>query len=417
MNRFLMLALVLLLAAAPLTAATLRNDDSCDVAQMPAATLLLPYFEVSLGDRATARTTLVSVTNTSREPQIAKVTIWTDWGFPVIDWNIYLTGYDVAALDLRDVLDGHIVPTSTSSPRGTRSLSANPRFLSNAAGACGANGQPTVIPPSLAADVIASLTVGGNSHCPDQKIGSTHAADRASGYVTIDVVATCSTTLPTDGTYINELLYDNVLTGDSIIYDANPQTGNYAGSSPLVHIRAIPEGGNAGVRTATNLPMTFYGRYMPSAAPKADRRQPLPSRFAARWMDGGASGFNTDFMIWRGVNVASCSSAQQAGHNLPFDVVTFDSRENPTTFTTQSLPTLDATNRVSMSKMPAAFSGDTVGWIYLDLDVTPQAEPAQNWVVVAQTAEGRYMAAYDATALGNGCSPRVSKTAPIAPAP
>ncbi len=44
--------LVLLLLLAPIaSAATRDNDDSCDIAVLPAATLLLPYFEV---DRMTA---------------------------------------------------------------------------------------------------------------------------------------------------------------------------------------------------------------------------------------------------------------------------------------------------------------------------------------------------------------------------
>jgi hypothetical protein len=43
-------ALVLSFAVAlASSAATRNNDDSCDIAVLPAATLLLPYFEVDLG--------------------------------------------------------------------------------------------------------------------------------------------------------------------------------------------------------------------------------------------------------------------------------------------------------------------------------------------------------------------------------
>src|SRR6266581_4042122 len=60
---------------------TTNNDDSCDIGVAPAATLLLPYFEVDLVNRTT--TTLFTITNVSRLPQIAHVTIWTDRSFAV----------------------------------------------------------------------------------------------------------------------------------------------------------------------------------------------------------------------------------------------------------------------------------------------------------------------------------------------
>ena len=86
MNKLLSLVLAFAVAA-PLAAAT-RNDDSCDIAQLPAATLLLPYFEVDIAaPRTSALTTLVTITNTSRDPQIAHITLWTDLGMPVLDWN------------------------------------------------------------------------------------------------------------------------------------------------------------------------------------------------------------------------------------------------------------------------------------------------------------------------------------------
>src|SRR5436305_2574227 len=81
---------------------TTNNDDSCDIGVAPAATLLLPYFEV---DTTSARTTttLFTITNVSRFSQIAHVTLWTDRSFPVLDFNIFLTGYDVQGINLFDV--------------------------------------------------------------------------------------------------------------------------------------------------------------------------------------------------------------------------------------------------------------------------------------------------------------------------
>src|SRR3954470_12476854 len=99
---------------------TTNNDDSCDIGVAPAATLLLPYFEVDVANRT--QNTLFTITNVSRLPQIAHVTVWTDWSFPVLDFNLFLTGYDVQALSMYDIIaKGIIAPRGAALP-GTSSL-------------------------------------------------------------------------------------------------------------------------------------------------------------------------------------------------------------------------------------------------------------------------------------------------------
>src|SRR5439155_26326967 len=51
--------------AAGVAPTTTNNDDSCDLTNSPAATLLLPYFEVDMGTAGTGRTTIFSITNVS----------------------------------------------------------------------------------------------------------------------------------------------------------------------------------------------------------------------------------------------------------------------------------------------------------------------------------------------------------------
>src|SRR5436853_5756086 len=77
---------------------TTNNDDSCDISVAPAATLLLPYFEVETATRSVC--TIFTITNVSRFPQIAHVTGWTDLSFPVLDLTVFLTSYDVQPLSL-----------------------------------------------------------------------------------------------------------------------------------------------------------------------------------------------------------------------------------------------------------------------------------------------------------------------------
>src|SRR5438874_12748788 len=98
--------------------ATTNNADSCDIGVTPAATLLLPYFEVdTAAAQGTGATTLFTITNTSRYPQIAHVTVWTDWSYPVLDFNLFLTGYDVQGINMFDVIvRGIIVPVTSGTP-------------------------------------------------------------------------------------------------------------------------------------------------------------------------------------------------------------------------------------------------------------------------------------------------------------
>src|SRR5215212_2635070 len=150
---------------------TTNNDDSCDISTAPAATLLLPYFSVETATRA--ETTFFTVTNVTDLPQIAHVTVWTDYSYPVLDFNIFLTGYDVQAIDLYDIIvNGIIAPTGpstggTSSNTTPGSISsandANPNIPPGNLAACAA--LPGNIPPNLRADILSGLTVGTNSTC------------------------------------------------------------------------------------------------------------------------------------------------------------------------------------------------------------------------------------------------------------
>lgn len=429
---------------------TTNNDDSCDIGVTPAATLLLPYFEVDFrSPQTTAQTTLFTVTNTSFEPQIAKVTLWTDYSFPVLDFNIFLTGYDVQPINLYDIIArGVIAPTSgtsitttpgaLSAPRPTLTALQNPNFTGGAAGAVGSCvGLPGQIPPGLVSDLQSALTTGVISSClSSQRVGATHA--NAIGYATIDVVANCTTNLPTSAAYYtSEILFDNTLIGDYQQINPNPATGNYAGGNPLVHIRAVPEGGPAGTIPAgvTNLPYTFYSRYSNAAVAgfqNIDRRQPLPSTFAARYIQGGTGAFNTNYKIWREGNTTgantSCAGAILNSAIAISEIVRFDERENPTTFSPNviispsvpasiTLPETSSTSTSSSIFPGLSGSGDVGGWMYLNLNSgtaptpasrpfpTTTARPSQNWVIVSMFAEGRYSVDYDAAWLGNGCSP------------
>jgi len=376
---------------------TTNNDDSCDIGVAPAATLLLPYFEVDITNRT--QDTLFTITNVTRLPQIAHVTVWTDWSFPVLDFNIYLTGYDVQGISLNQVLTTGIVaqnngtgPTTAQSPLGALSsgFTNNPNFKGGGA-SIGCSSQPGQLNQPLYLAVRTALTTGvynpgGSASCATA-VGANHANGNAIGYITIDVASNCSLALPTDPLYYqNDILFDNVLIGDYQQLGPTPSGTTAAsfdaGGNAMVHIRAVPEGGPAGTPLTgmqTNLPYTFYDRYTPSQNRTLDRRQPLPALWAARYIQGGPGAFATNYKIWReGFGTGSCGSVSQNGSLPVVEVVRFDEHENPNTSapctqspcptpTASTLPETSAAN-TSSSNFPSLSSADVGGWMYLNLN-------------------------------------------------
>ena len=490
-----------LLAATP-TPSTTSNNDSCDISVTPAATLLLPYFEVdTAAAQGTGATTLFTIVNTSRYPQIAHVTVWTDWAFPVLGFNVFLTGYDVQGINLFDVVvRGIIAPgaagfstsittvTGSAQPAGTTigatplNNTANPNFVTsgdfNVGTTC--KNLPFSLGTELSDSVKNALTVGNSFHdnrvnCGSSPIGFNHGTI-AKGYVTVDVVSYCTTQFPTDsnGRYFAgptaPILFDNVLSGDyQQLGPAPAGTGTStfdAGGGPLVHIHAVPEGGLSGADgggpVATNLPFTFYDRYTPGGLRASDRRQPLPSAWTARYIQGGPSGFATDLKIWReGITAgpADCATSRLNANIGRTSIIRFDEHENSYGFFISSctlgctLPTTlgGATSRTATwsSNFPTLTGTDIGGWLYLNLssgarDDQGRCQPvlsaqragfggcsntapgtggsrttSQNWVITSMfgaVGVNRLSVDFDALALGNGCSPAAELLDSIGPA-
>jgi len=449
-----------------------NNDDTCDVRVGPAATLLLPYFEVDLSPTTAGQTTLFTITNVTRYPQIAHVTLWTDWAFPVMTFNIFLTGYDVQGINLADVLIRGLVgpPSGTSSATtaGSLSTSSNPNHRSP----LDCSNVPGNVPQSIIAAVRTALTTGvfnpGGEVKGCSTAGGVHA--HAIGYATIDLVASCTNRMPLDPLYYStDLLFDNVLIGDYQQLGAHPSgTGSAipydAGGNPLVHIRAVPEGGGAGSLVGTALPYTFYDRYTPAAHRTIDRRQPLPALYAARYVQGGTGAFATNVNLWREADTgptSSCASYVNNGDMVIGEIIRFDEHENPSTLSCfgyfacggpPRFPAAMAVNTASYG-FPQLFGPDVSGWIYINAsncgntsysvttdvggapgptnrpgNLAPAGgttvygpRPSQNWVTVSMfgnLGKNSLAAEFDAASLGNGCSPAafLSMSRPIAPA-
>jgi len=393
---------------------TIENNASCDISVSPSATLLLPYFEVDITKPVNqAANTIFSIVNTVRVPQIARVTVWTDQGYPAVWFNVFLTGYDVQSISLYDVLARGMVPqTSSAAVPGDRSApnGSNGSFLSLEGCAASGGEMSQAVRESLQ-----KLLTTGVQDSAECRVGSQHA--NATGYVTVDVVNSCSTLSPLDTSYYSQiLLYDNVLTGDFERINPDQTTGNYAGGSPMVHIKAVPEGGTAASGT-TSLPYTFYDRFTPPGARRIDRRQPLPAAFAARFIQGGRAQFFTAYVLWREGAAAGGSACTSANAAMPVAAtVRFDEDENPTVnadSVVQSAPSSSAIPTTA-AMFPPLTGYSVTGWMLIDLDNRAAARaagnpfsssrPSQNWLLVRLSAEGRYAVDYDATAIANGCT-------------
>src|SRR3982750_1249915 len=79
---------------------------TCTVDQRPAATLLVPYFQVTFNPDGSPQTTtspalaaaldtIVTIGNASAAPTIAHVSVFNDRSVLVLDFNIALTGFDI----------------------------------------------------------------------------------------------------------------------------------------------------------------------------------------------------------------------------------------------------------------------------------------------------------------------------------
>src|ERR1700681_2793752 len=275
-----------LLAAAP-ACAVIGTIDA-----VPAATLLLPYFEVDLTDPSGANT-LFSVNNASATAILAHVVIYSALSVPVLDFNIYLTGYDVQTINLRDILvNGHVPqtasagqdPNDTISKQGPKSQDIN--FAS-----CTGQLPPPPLPASFLQHLALSLTgkasplFGGR--CSGRDLGD----NIARGYITVDTVNNCTLRLPSDPAYFaNDITFQNVLFGDYFYVNSGQ---NFADGDTLVHIEASL----TDPATTTAGRYTFYGRYVAWNA--SDHREPLGTTFAGRYVNGGDFTGGTSYVVWR----------------------------------------------------------------------------------------------------------------------
>lgn len=381
------------------------RSEICSLDTVPAATLLLPYFDVDLADPQ-GRTTLMSIGNATDRATLVQVTLWTDAGLPTLNFNVYLTGYDIQTLNLRDLLQGKLPgtadpsrdPGDVLSPRGPESqdtqLPQCETFLP----------YPAEISPTIV-DFFQKAHLGQPSPFHDGLcLGFPTDGRRARGFATVDVVRRCSFLFPTDEGYFGPdgvIGHDNVLWGELFYVDPGEQ---YAQGENLVRIEADPAAFGPG-------DTTFYGRYVSYSG--ADGREPLATTWATRFLRGGAFSGGTDLVVWRDpgrpAEMFACGS-EPSWQPLREGRVTFSDEEEylgslflPPAPPNFGRPFAFAAGKVNVESLLTSYD---FGWIFLDLGPRKQeAARAQSWVGTVFTAEGTFSAGLKATALDSTCAP------------
>ncbi|KAA0253674.1 hypothetical protein FBQ97_01110 [Acidobacteria bacterium ACD] len=345
-----------LIALALLAVAGTGYAVTCAYDNVPAATLLVPYFKVSRndstgGDIPTDRgvNTLVAITNVSSNGVIVHASIWNKYSHTVLDWNIPMTGFDVAIIDMRAVLNGNLNSNANlQKPGATDACKTAPgfgqtryvRFTHPDASLNGTDFRNAIsiynVPAFSGAfrtkvwdsldesgDISGMNAAGANTvdadnpACPGMPTDGSYAGD-FSGYMTLDVVNYCTNWFPDQAEfYVNDAIATsgwgptytpNAIMGDIFFIDRNPNGGNISGEI------AIPMEYDVRLENWV-VNKTFFGRYqgyeLLSAGanpfvPAAyrfwgDGREPLGYRYGFRYLldSTTAPTLQTWAIVWR----------------------------------------------------------------------------------------------------------------------
>ncbi|HXU31353.1 MAG TPA: hypothetical protein VN851_12305 [Thermoanaerobaculia bacterium] len=373
-------------AGARPAAAGVLSAGNCRLDDQPAATLLFPYFRVDLDNPAGA-TTLLSIGNSFSAAAQARVVLWTDWGVPTLAFDVYLTGFDVQTVNVRDLFQGRLPHTGAEvSPTGPFSRDTD------VAQGCEDPTAGTLSP--LDVDLLGAAHTGKPLPLSDPPVCAADAGDGlAVGYVTVDVVNRCTPpavgtprNTPADPLYFSAggrgLASDaNVLWGDSIELDPGRA---FAASENAVHVVADPTFFRPG-------DYTFYGRFV--GFDTRDDRAPLSGLFQARILSGGQFNGSSELVVWRDTREAApaprpCGTVPRWLPLGEAQIAFFDEEENPLSIgTTDAFPRAVQKVAVGGAELP---TDAPFGWAMLDL-WHANLTHAQAWVGVRMSAGGYWV--------------------------
>jgi hypothetical protein len=380
------LAAILLLAV---SSPILAQPSQCLVGPGLASTLLIPYFEVDLGNPSGV-TTLISVNNGELDPALTRVVLWTDWGVPTLAFDIYLEGLDIATINVRSLFNGNVPSTGDGVDlSGFPFCDLLPPDHAN----------PVLIAEEraqLAADHMGQIgPLAGD--CAGEPVGD----GIARGYITVDVVDECSgvegfapvfTPANTDYPYFADNgdpsgigIIDNRLWGDVVYVNFNQ---NSAQGSEAIALWA-----DAGEFSGVDV-FTFYGRF--SGFDGRDDRVPLANLWDQRFFNGGPFAGGANLIVYRDTGVPP-ETAVCGGSPSWYPLV-------DTSFAQDE----DADNFILLGdqNFPVAAQRVNVGSFGIPYDfglLEVSFGTAQGWIQPTLTAGGLFSAAYNGAPVRTLC--------------
>lgn len=413
-----------LISATLWMAATAGRAEIGTSDNVPAATLLLPRFEVRLPPDPVGGgvTTLLAVNNASSDIVLAHATLWSEWWVPVLGFDIYLTGYDVQTINLRDIIVSGDLP-NTGPSNALSSLgefSGGPHTTFGGTCSTSPGSAPNYDVLSGVPLQIVQQSLSGQPRSSDGLCAASPGNETiARGYVTIDVVGRCANEHPNNVNYFVDggagtATNQNVLWGDYFL--VNPAE-DFAQGWALVHLEA--DGISLGVLdgscdTVDRHPSTFYCTLRnPVVAPGEDNREGLPSVYATRYMAGGAFTGGTALVVWRDKNGTGAGAPLNCltgpTRREQTQIVVFDEQENPVT--EGGGPVIDPIDQedpfpfgVNRAQVGTDLTIDSpFGWLYLNLNdgFVSQEYFRQAHVTPLMSASGRFSVGFEATALNS----------------
>jgi hypothetical protein len=368
---------VSLVAAVP----AVGQPKPCDIDVQPAATLLIPYFEVTLANPIPG-STLVAVTNAQPATRIAHVTLWTDYAIPTVNFDVVLAANDVQTFDVVNIFTKDQILTATA-PGCTGTL------------------QPGIL--HYYAPLLRDLPADATQEQRRERLIEAHSGEAFDlptgeyvassfhpgvviGYITIDVVNRCATSFPSTAGYFRKgaarvASDENALVGDVLWTD---YASGIAYGEPAVHIRAHPT-------AFKKTDYTFYARYLSSSSTDKDNRQALGRIWGNRFLVGpvGTSPTNSYLVVWRDTkwkSVALPTATAGAPGWWPLPFTSFADWNEAAASAGNSLDAEAlalATQRVDLGDLGLYNPTAPFGWMKMDLGHTKAPlfkDDAQAWV-------------------------------------
>lgn len=377
---------------------TSARAELCVIDAVPAATILVPYFEVNFKNigKSKFERTRVTLINTDAAPTLAHVILWTDLSAPTFNFDIFLTGFDVQEFDVDRLFTDGILPI--------QEIPDNTGFDSSECTSC-SGGSCTNFSPS---DDF-TLTDLRNAHrgqpvgfhdgqCQGRRIGSGNVAR---GYITIDNANSCTRLFPGDSGYFENGGNGIANNNNTLKATITTYSSKFLREVPAIHIEA---GTSSGLSTDGNF--TFYGRYVDFDA--SDNRE--CGGYAWSFPFKRKSKFKTKAVVWRdsGESQGPFDCSEEPSW-FPLDtvqIVAFDDQEDVVEL--GGFPFPAETQLVDIGKSPVNTSPFNTGWIFTSLaDNSGDSTVGHGYVNVRQrykSREGEAWAQHRATICGAAVS-------------